>query len=324
MKKKLGLLIILFVSPFILMVCMLMGSSGMIFPQWNDEASRIIWKLRLHRVLAGFVTGAALSTAGCVFQALLRISLAEPYVLGVSSGAALGAVVCIATGLSSVSWLMLPVWAFVFALCTLLAVYFLARISVTISMYNLILSGVVVGAMCSSIVMFIVSFVPREGLHTIMWWMLGDLDVYSWELLVITTIISIVGCTGMWLMARDLNAMSLSTEIAHTVGVNTKQVLIGGLAVATLVTSSVVSMVGLIGFVGLIVPHIMRGIVGPDHRRLIPACAIGGGIFLAVCDAAARTVLSPREIPVGVITALTGGPFFLMLLRKRSRRQWVE
>jgi iron complex transport system permease protein len=324
MRRTTNWLIILFISPFILMICMLMGSSGIIFPGFTDESAKTIWSIRLHRVVAGFVTGAALSTAGCVFQALLRISLAEPYILGVSSGAALGATICIATGISSLSWLMLPLWAFVFALGTLVAVYFLSRISLTISMYNLILSGVVVGAICSSIVMFIVSFVPREGLHTIMWWMLGDLDVYSWELLIITGAISAGGCIWMWIMARDLNAISVNMEIAHTVGVNTKRVLLTGLAVATLVTSSVVSMVGLIGFVGLIVPHMMRGIVGPDHRRLIPACAIGGGIFLAVCDAVARSVLAPREIPVGVITALAGGPFFLMLLRKRSKRQWVD
>jgi iron complex transport system permease protein len=170
--------------------------------------------------------------------------------------------------------------------------------------------------------MFLVSLAPVEGMHSVMWWMLGNLEVPSYALFIAGAALCAGGCAAIWLLAPELNALTLGQQIAHTVGVRTRLATALALVCATLVTAAAVGLAGLIGFVGLIVPHAMRGLVGADHRRLVPAAALGGGAFLALCDAVARTLLAPREIPVGVVTALLGGPFFLALLHRR-RRGWI-
>lgn len=301
-------------SPLLLALCVLMGPSGIGLPDLQSQ--RDILMLRLARVLAGFIIGAALSCSGVVFQAVLRNPLAEPYVLGVSSGAGLGAALAIMTGFAGAFTTALPLCAFLTAVVTLALVYGLSGNSSTPSLYGLILSGVVVSAVCSSLLMFIVSASSIEGMHNILWWMLGNLDMPSDAVLGLSALLVAAGCAGLWLMARELNALTLGHQMAHHLGIRVKASIITALLLGTLVAATAVGVAGLIGFVGLIVPHIMRTLVGPDHRRLIPAAAIGGGAFLAVCDAFARTVL-PVEIPVGVITALLGGPFFLFLLKRR-------
>lgn len=313
--------LVLTASPVLLLLCMLMGPAGFGFPDWHTQ--REIFLLRLSRVLSGLIVGAALSTAGVVLQAILRNPLAEPYVLGVSSGAGLGAALAILTGFSALGVFTLPLSAFCLAVATLALVYALASTSgSTPSLYSLILSGVIVSSVCSSLLMFLVSVAPVEGMHSILWWMLGNLDVASNLLLAITALVVTVGCIGLWLMAPEWNALTLGHDMAHYLGIRVRIAIGMGLLLATLITAAAVGVAGLIGFVGLIVPHVMRALVGPDHRRLIPAVALGGGAFLALCDAVARTVLS-AEIPVGVITALVGGPFFLALLRKRRKQQWI-
>jgi iron complex transport system permease protein len=307
-------------SPVVLALCVLMGQSGVGLPDWTTE--RDILVLRVTRVLAGLVIGAALSCAGVVLQAILRNPLAEPYVLGVSSGAGLGATVAILTGFGTVSAFALPLCAFGMAVMTLLIVYALASQSSGPSIYGLILSGVIVSSVCSSLLMFLVSVAPIEGMHSVVWWMLGNLEVTSDALLAVTGLLAALGCAGIWLLAPDLNALTLGREMAHHLGTRVKTAVGAGLLLATLITAASVGVGGLIGFVGLIVPHTMRALVGPDHRRLIPAAALGGGAFLALCDAVARTVMNV-EIPVGVVTALIGGPFFLVLLRRRRQHSWV-
>ena len=311
-------------APVILFLCFLLGASGIGLPDWTTTAGRSIAALRLSRVFAGFIIGAGLAGAGVVFQAILRNPLAEPYILGVSSGAGMGAAIAILTGLSAWSLLAVPSCAFVFAVANLVLVYVLASEGGTPSVYGLILSGVIVSAVCSSILMFLVATAPVEGLHSVIWWMLGDLEVPSRPLLILCSSLIGGGVLAAWLLAPELNALTLGREMAHHVGVRTRLAITLGLAVATLVTASAVGMAGLIGFVGLIVPHVARTVFGPDHRRLIPAAALGGGLFLAVCDALARTLLAPIEIPVGVVTAMAGGPFFLAILRRRKRQGWVE
>lgn len=298
------------------------GSGSGTLPGGEDmeNATR---RLRIFRILAALAVGAALSCAGIVLQALLKNPLAEPYVLGVSSGSALGAALAIVAGLAAAGAFMLPAVAFVSGAVTLTLVYLLSRSGGTSSIYSLIISGVIVSSVCSSILMFIVAMTPVEGIHSILWWMLGNLQVTSYPLLRAVVVTIVAGIAVIWLMSPELNALALGQEMAHYVGIRTHVAIALGLAMATLVTAAAVAMAGLIGFIGLIVPHVVRSLVGPGHRRLIPAAALAGGVFLALCDLLARTVLAPVEIPVGVVTALLGGPFFLVILRSRRKRGWI-
>ncbi len=316
--------LILCATPVLLALCLLAGASGFGFIQLSTDLGQAIFFLRLNRVIAAFVVGAALSAAGVVLQALLRNPLAEPYILGVSSGSALGAAIAIISGTASLTMAGMPITAFIFGAATLITVYYLANTAGRLSIYGLILSGVIVSSICSSILMFIISYMPIEGLHTIIWWMLGNLQASSLPLLYISAIIILVGILGIWIMNPELNALSIGHDTAHHVGIRTGPAIATGLALATLITATAVSLAGLIGFVGLIVPHVVRNLTGPDHKRLVPSAALAGGVFLALCDAVARTALAPREIPVGVITALIGGPFFLAILRSRRKEGWLE
>lgn len=307
-------------SPVVLALCIMMGPAGFGIPDWTTQREILI--LRITRVFASLVVGAALSTSGVVLQAILRNPLAEPYVLGVSSGAGLGAALAILTGFSALGIFSLPLSAFVLAVGTLALVHGLSSgAGNSPSLYGLVLSGVIVSSVCSSLLMFLISIAPVEGMHSILWWMLGSLDVSSNALLVMTAVIVAGGCVGIWLLAPELNALTLGHDMAHYLGIRVRLAIGLGLLLATLITAAVVSIAGLIGFVGLIVPHAMRALVGPDHRRLIPAVALGGGAFLALCDALARSFMA-AELPVGVITAMVGGPFFLILLRKRQKHPW--
>jgi iron complex transport system permease protein len=319
------LLILLGVTtPLILATCLLFGAAGIGLPDFASPSGQAIFSLRLSRILGGFAIGAALSCAGVLLQALLRNPLADPYVLGVSSGAGLGAAIAILSGLASASVVALPLTAFAGSAATLAIVWALARVGGSLSLYNLILSGSMVSAVCSSILMFLVSTAPVEGLHSIMWWMLGNLEMPSGHLPWIMGAVLLAGLAAAWTIAPQLNAMTLGREMAYAVGIRPGTTLAAGLTVATLLTATSVALAGIIGFVGLVVPHTMRKLVGPDHRRLIPAAFLGGGLFLAVCDTLARTIMAPVEIPVGVVTSVVGGPFFLWLLRRRRQQGWIQ
>lgn len=307
-------------TPVVLALCIMMGPAGFGIPDWTTQREILI--LRLTRVFASLIVGAALSTSGVVLQAILRNPLAEPYVLGVSSGAGLGAALAILTGFSALGMFSLPLSAFVLAVATLALVHGLSSgPGSSPSLYGLVLSGVIVSSVCSSLLMFLISVAPVEGMHSILWWMLGSLDVASNVLLAMTAVIVAAGCVGIWLLSPELDALTLGHDMAHYLGIRVRMAIGLGLLLATLITAAVVSIAGLIGFVGLIVPHAMRALVGPDHRRLVPAAALGGGAFLALCDALARSFMA-AELPVGVITAMVGGPFFLILLRKRQKHPW--
>ena len=282
-----------------------------------------ILRLRLARTALGAVTGAGLSVAGVVFQAILRNPLAEPYVLGVSSGAGLGAALAIVLGLSAIGAWTLPATAFAGALGTILLVYALARTPRgTTPVQTLLLSGVVVSAVLGSILMFVVSVTPSEKLHSIVWWLLGNLQVFDWGLLRIVSAVVVAGIAMSALLARDLNLMALGEEPAAHLGLDVEWTKKRFFLLASLMTGATVAACGLIGFVGLIVPHTVRLVAGPDHRRLVTASALAGAAFLVLADSIARTVIAPREVPIGVITAMLGGPFFLALLRKRKASYW--
>jgi iron complex transport system permease protein len=304
--------------------CVLFGPTGIGLPSPDSSMGRAILLLRANRVLCGFIVGAALAAAGVVFQAVLQNPLAEPYVLGVSGGAGLGAALAILTGLGALGPLSLPVCAFVGGAATLLLVFNLARDGQgTPNIYSLILCGVVVSAVCSSLLMFLVATAPVEGLHSVLWWMLGDLQPGSTGLLLAIGASMLAGLGIVWSLTPELNALALGREAAHHVGVRLNIAVPLALGAATFLAAAAVSLSGLIGFVGLIVPHAARGLAGADHRRLLPVSALLGGTSLAVCDALARTVMAPVEVPVGVITALCGGPFFLYLLRRKRKGGWA-
>jgi len=298
------------------------GQNGFFWPATATELDRVLLQIRIGRVAAALVVGAALSCAGAVLQAVLRNPLADPYVLGVSSGGAVGATLAITLGLASHTVLALPLTAFAAAIITLTVVFRLASRHGDTSVHGLILSGVVVSSMLSSVLMVILSFSRNDRLHGILWWMLGNLQINDMRVLAGCAGCCAVACVAALALARDLNALTLGTEMAHNLGVRTRLVVCCALGTATLAAAAAVALAGLIGFVGLIVPHAVRHVTGSDHRRLLPAAALAGGAFLVVCDTVARSLMPGQEIPVGVITALTGGPFFLILLRRR-REGWI-
>jgi len=304
-------------------VCFLSLFLGAVPVPFNQILHSPIIQIRAARILLAVIAGAGLSIAGVILQALLRNPLAEPYVLGVSSGAGLAAALAIIMNITALSIWALPLTAFAGAFITVFLVYSIARsASGGVPIHTLLLSGVIVSAVFGSILMFLVSNCPSKNAHSIIWWLLGNLQVSDWNLLHIVAILVITGISITFLFARDLNVMTLGEEPAAHLGLNVQQTKKLFFLLASLITAATVAACGLIGFVGLIVPHTVRLIVGPDHRRLLPASAITGAIFLVLADCFARTVIAPSEIPIGVVTAFLGGPFFLFLLKRRKRSYW--
>ena len=318
MLTKRHILLGLLPLPVLLALCLLAGSSGFGWPDTATATGRALLELRLSRMLTGFVVGAALSCSGCALQAVLRNALAEPYVLGVSCGGSLGAALVIASGLSTLSPLALPAGAFVAAAATLLLVCLLAGRAGGYMPNTLILTGVVAGSVLSSLLMLLLSFAQTRAVHSITWWLLGNLQATSWPLISCATALVALAIGALCFEARTLNALLLGQETAHNLGVRTRLAVPVILAAATLAAAAAVAVSGIIGFVGLIVPHALRRVTGANHRTLLPCAALFGGAFLVVCDTLARTLFAPHEIPVGVITALSGGPFFLYLLTRKG------
>ena len=284
--------------------------------------STIILQVRLPRALAGAVVGAALAVAGVVLQGLLRNPMADPYTIGVSAGASLGASLLIAfgVGISFGGFLYsLPITAFVFALATVLVVYAVARTGQGVSMLTLLLVGVAVNTLLLSMIA-IVGIVSGEALTVIMTWLFGSLVSCNWNQVLVVLPLVVIGILVSIIFARDLNMMSLGEEGAHHLGVDAERLKNILLMSATLITAAVVSISGTIGFVGLIIPHIVRILVGSDNRVLIPASALMGAIMLVLCDTMARTILAPAELPVGIFTSVLGCPFFVYLLKKNRKR----
>lgn len=316
-KRKFSILFALFI---LLLVSIAAGiSNGAIKLNlrilFSQEYAQIL-HLRVSRVILGLVSGAGLAVAGVIFQGILRNPLAEPYVLGVSSGAGLGAVLALFFNLNAE---FLPLAAFVGAGLTMFLVYNLAKINTKVSTQGLLLSGVIVGAVFSSLLLFFVSISPNEAMHGITWWLLGSLQVFDMKLLFIVASIISLGIAIALYFARDLNAISLGEEEAEHLGINVEAVKKILFIIASMITGSIVCICGIIGFVGLIIPHILRSICGSDHRIVLPASAISASIFLILSDTLSRTLMPPIEIPIGVITSLIGGPVFILLLRKKQK-----
>ncbi len=274
----------------------------------------VVLDVRLPRVLAALLVGAGLGLAGVVFQGILLNPLADPYTLGISSGAAFGASLALLLGLAG-TVVPVPLFAFAGALLTLLVVLRLATVGGQLGRESLILSGVIVGAILAAGVSFM-KYLADEQVSVIIFWLMGSFASRSWQHIALLAVALLVVLPVVLYHGRDLNVLALGNRDAAALGVETGTVRRRLLVAASLLAAVCVSVSGIIGFIGLIVPHLMRFLVGPDNRRLLTAAALGGGLLLLAADTASRTLL-PNEIPVGVLTALLGGPFFCMLFRKR-------
>lgn len=283
----------------------------------TESEKMIIFQIRLPRIILAGLVGAALSVAGTTYQGLFRNPLADPYLIGVAQGAGLGAIIGF---LLPMSWQItaIPVLAFAGAVLAVLIVSSIARVGKSLPMTTLILAGVALGAFLGAIMSYLM-IASGEKLHSIVLWLLGTLSITNWSQVIMVTPYILVGIIVIWLYARPLNVMQLDEEQAQQLGINVERVKIILLAAATLITAASISFCGIIGFVGIIIPHAIRLIWGPDHRFLLPLSTVAGAIFLILADTAARTLLAPAEIPIGVITAFIGAPFFLYLLRQKKR-----
>ena len=299
----------------VLFLCLSCGPAGFGLPDWKTVSGAALMELRLSRLVTGFFVGAGLAASGTALQAVLRNPLAEPYVLGVSSGGALGAALVIVLGLAAFHSFVLPLGAFVAASLTLVWVWLLAhRVGGEYRPTVLILTGVVVGSIVSSLLLLLLTFAPTRVVHGVTWWLLGNLQSTSWRLLGTAGFLIALSILSLFLEARTLNVLVLGKDRAYHAGVRLRVEVPLILGAATLASAAAVALSGVIGFVGLIVPHAVRRLFGANHRTLIPWAACVGGVFLVVCDTLSRCVVPPYEIPVGVITSLCGGPFFLYLL----------
>jgi iron complex transport system permease protein len=285
----------------------------------------ILIEMRLPRVFLAAAVGASLAVAGAAFQGLFRNPMADPYVIGVSSGAALGAVAAILSetmfsfgGLGAV-----PLFAFVGGLLTLLIVYQMARVGSVFPVMTLLLAGIAVSAFLSAFVSLL-TFFSGEMLHQVVFWMMGGFSGATWLKVQVMVPYLLVGFCCIYFYARELNALLLGEETARYLGANIEKVKKIILVGASLLVAAAVSVSGMIGFVGLVVPHLVRLLIGPDHRFLLPASALLGASLLINTDTLARTIIAPTELPVGIITALIGAPLFIYLLKKRKRLRYFN
>jgi len=276
----------------------------------------IVHDVRLPRVLLAALVGAALSGCGCALQAIFRNPMASPYVIGIASGASFGAALVIVLGVGSY---FIPMSAFIFALGAAFVVYYVARVKGRTPVETLLLSGIAISLFFSALVSFTQYMSGEQQLREIVFWLMGGFWKSDWSRLLLCFPPILLGLAALNLFARDLNIILLGEETAADLGIEVESVQKIILVLSALTTSAAVCMVGVIGFVGLIIPHLARIIIGPDHRILLPTSIIGGAIFLVIVDTVARTIISPTELPVGILTALLGVPFFLYLLRTRKR-----
>lgn len=282
----------------------------------------VVWEHRMPRVVLALLVGGGLAMAGAVFQALLRNPLAEPYILGISGGAATGAVLVMALGLATLGSWALPAASFAGAVLAILLVFRVAsatdaRLDVTV----LLLAGVVVGAFFVALLSLILALSDAETVRSAVLWTMGSLQGATWRTVIVVATYTVPAALALLGLARALNLMAVGEETASYLGAEVERIKTVAYVVASMVTAAGVAATGVIGFVGLIVPHGVRIVIGSDNRALLPLSFVAGGAFLALADLVARTALSPAEVPIGVITALVGVPLFLVLLRRTVSRR---
>jgi len=292
-------------------------------PSGQDDI--IVWRIRVPRALLAVMVGAMLAMAGAALQGLLMNPLADPYTVGVSSGAALGAGVATLAGFADVAWgYGVPLVAFAFAMGAMFVVYALARSAGRVSVHSFLLAGIVVGSFLWAMLSFVLALAagnPAEAQGKIIHWLLGSFDASdAWGFVRVAAPFAAFGLIALCAFARDLNLLSMGEETARHLGIETENLKIIIIAVTSLVTAAAVAVSGIIGFVGLVVPHICRKLFGPDHRVLIPTAALGGASLAVFADLVSRAILPPSGLPVGIVTAILGAPFFLYLLRSSKGR----
>jgi len=288
------------------------------FGQGSDTSIIIVQRYNMPRVIMTCLVGAGLGISGAVMQALFRNPMASPYILGLSSGASLGAAIGITY---TISWLpsliMTPLLAFITCMATLFLVYFISNVGGRVPTETLLLAGIAVGSLLSALVS-LMTYLAGEEMSGIVYWTMGNLTNSTWDYIIIVAPLIVAGCIIMVSCSRDLNAMMLGDAHAQDLGVEVKKIRLQLLIASALVTAAAVAFVGVIGFVGLVVPHILRIIMGPDNRALLPASLVGGAAFLMMCDYISRVIApSIGILPIGIVTSLIGAPYFVYLLRRR-------
>ncbi|MBU1087594.1 MAG: iron ABC transporter permease [Candidatus Omnitrophica bacterium] len=278
----------------------------------------ILFNVRLPRIILGFAVGSALSLAGVILQGMFRNPLVEPYTLGISGGAALGVCLNIAFQINkTLGIISMPISGFLGSGLVIVFVYFLSYRKGVLKIQGLLLSGVMISFICSSLFMLIMAVMRVEDLHGIIFWTMGSLEQSSWLLIKIMVLISFIGLAVSYVFCKQLNAFSLGAEHAMHLGINTQRTQKILFLLTSLLTGASVSVAGIIGFVGLVMPHLVRLFTGGDHRILLICSYLAGGIFLIASDAIARSIISPLELPVGVITGIIGGTIFIYALNKK-------
>jgi len=285
----------------------------------TQEHISVIWHIRMPRTLVGLLVGAALAVSGAVMQGVFGNSLADPGIIGVSGGAALGAVIAIALGMSANGIFYMPFFALAGALLAVGVTVTLAMRDGKIPVMVLLLAGVAVSLLMGALTSGILTFMNEYRLREFLFWTVGGLDYRRWEHVYLAAGPVIIGIIILFLLARHLNILVLGDQEARSVGVPVAFLRLVLLFVSAVTTATAVCVSGTIGFVGLVVPHIMRLLLGPEHRMLLPACALAGAIFLVTCDTLGRLLIPPSEVRVGIMTALVGAPYFLYLLRKAQK-----
>lgn len=331
--RKLGvrLTLALVVLAVVMFVCSLMGTESIslkaVLAQVGEQEAinpdyEIFVQVRLPRIILACIVGAALACSGVVFQALLRNPLADPYILGISSGAGLGTIIAVISGFSWTLWGRSPIAVFAFAgaMGTVWLVWFIGRVTGKSHVTGLLLAGVVVNAFFSAVIMFLTSIAKSQQMQTTIFWLMGNMTEEDFRVLWLGAGCVAAGMFALFYISPQLNAISFGEDDARSMGVNTARTRTIAFAVAALITAVAVSLSGLVGFVGLVVPHAVRLVFGPDHRQLLPLSGIVGAIFLVAADTLARIVVAPAQLPVGVVTAIVGGPFFLVLLVKHTHK----
>jgi iron complex transport system permease protein len=292
---------------------------GAVTPDWAPGVERIVVDLRLPRVLLGLLVGAGLACVGATLQAVARNPLADPYLFGVSSGASVGAVLIIVHVGEVIGPLTLPLAAFAGALMALLLVIMVASGGGGLDRERLVLAGVAVAFVLMALTNFLVFLGDQRAAHAVVFWMLGGLGLARWEFLPPPVVVVSAGVSLLWLQARRLDALLLGDEAAASLGIGVARLRLGLFTLAAVITGTLVALAGSIGFVGLMVPHIARRLVGARHGVLLPIAALLGALLVVGVDILARVVLAPQELPIGIITAAVGGLFFIWLMRRRVR-----
>ncbi|QXM06853.1 FecCD family ABC transporter permease [Crassaminicella indica] len=287
----------------------------------NESKKLIVLGIRLPRIILSSLIGMALAGSGVIFQGIFKNPMADPYVLGVSSGAAFGATIAIVFGLEAtfIGFWAIAIMAFIGAITATLSVYYIAKIGNKTPIITLLLAGIALSFLLSSLISLIMTF-HKEQIEKIVFWTMGSVSSASWKHVIFCAPVVLIGCIFFTMFARDLNLMLMGEETAKSLGVEVEKIKKLLLILASIVAASAVSVSGIIGFVGLIIPHIVRIIIGPDHRVLIAFTLVMGAIFMVIADTLARTLMPPTEIPVGVITSLFGTPFFIYILYKSKKQ----